>query len=43
MTVWIRDTPNDFSYSQFVYYSRDEPKNIMATVILQKPTFGFFV
>ena len=33
MTVWVRDTPSDFSYSQFVYFSKEEVKGVMATVI----------
>ena len=40
MTVWIRDTPTDFSYSQFVYYSREDPKGAIASVIKHQPTMG---
>lgn len=43
LTVWNRDTPNDYSYSPFVYYSREDPKGIMASVIMHKPNFGFFI
>lgn len=33
MTVWVRDTPTDYSYSQFIYYSRDDPKGVIASII----------
>ena len=43
MTFWIRDTPNDYSYSQFVYYSRDDPKGVIAQHLQHRPTFGYFI
>jgi hypothetical protein len=43
MTVWIRDTPTDFTYSQFVYHSREDTKGIIAQVIKQLPTLGSII
>ncbi len=37
MSVWSRDSPSDYSYSNFVFYSREENKNIFAAIIQQKP------
>lgn len=43
LTVWVRDTPTDFSYSQFVYQSREEPKNVVAQVIRHAPHSGYVI
>jgi hypothetical protein len=40
MTVCVRDTPTDFTYSQFVYHSRNETKGVIASVIHQDPNMG---
>jgi hypothetical protein len=37
MSIWTRDSLNDYSYSNFMYFSREESKNILATLIKQKP------
>jgi hypothetical protein len=33
MTVWVRDSPVDFCYSQFIYHSKEETKGEMARFI----------
>lgn len=43
LTVWVRDTPVDFSYSQFVYHSREDTKGVIAQVLRQDVTLGSVV
>jgi len=36
LSLWTRDGPNIFSYSNAIYYSREENAKILATIIKQK-------
>ena len=42
-SVWSRDNPTDCSFSNFLYYSRAETKNIYAAILKQKPTLGSII
>jgi len=33
LSLWTRDGPNIFSYSNAIYYSREENAKILATII----------
>ena len=37
LSVWTRDGDHAHSYSNFIYYSKEENKNIMAAIIKQQP------
>lgn len=36
MSVWSRDSPTDYSFSNFIYYSTEEKTSLLAAVIKQK-------
>ena len=41
MNIWSRDTPQDYSFSNFIYYSREETKNtVLAAVLKTKQNLG---
>lgn len=39
-SVWVRDTPTDFTFTQFVHHSRGDTKGVIAQVIQQDETLG---
>lgn len=40
LTVWIRDTPTEFTYSQFIYHSKEDTKGVIAQIIKQDKSLG---